>query len=135
MILIDEPNISRAWTKLFAHVMESGTEELSPVVVTTDGLTVASIDEEKHVREGLSKALAEQGKSSPNTVANTIFPATLWNRNRPRDLLYKRYLKCAWPRIRKCPANVRGTYFQRFMAYDLASQNPVNQLEHVIDTW
>jgi thymidylate synthase len=135
MIVIDEPNISRAWKKLFSHIMEPGIEELSPVLITTPGVTVDTIDEDRHIRQTLDKALVERGKSSLNTVANTIFPATLWNRSRPRADLYKRYTEFAWPRIRKCPANNRGTYFQRFVAYVVDSGKSVNQLEHVIDTW
>ena len=141
MILIDEPNISLAWKKLFQQSMEPHVDELSPVVVTTTGVSTETIEEDSQIRATLNKALSKRNASSVDTVANTIFPSSLWNRQLPRDRLYQRYLEYAWPRVKKCPANFRGTYFQRFTAYNLnlkkpvEEQKPVNQLEHIIHTW
>jgi hypothetical protein len=140
MFVIEEPTLSGAWSTLFQRCMEPGRDELSPAVVTTSGVSVTAIEEDASVRLLLDDALLANGASSIETVANTIFPQSLWNRSLPRARLYERF-RTVWPRIRKCPANVRGTYFQRFVAYGLqpnqplASQQTVNQLEHVIDTW
>jgi thymidylate synthase len=141
MTIIEEANISHAWRKLFHHSIEAPTDSLSPVMLTTRGVSVDAINEDLNIRTILDKALHDNGHSSVDTVANTLFPKTLWNRALPRQRLYERYLDFAWRRVRKCSGNVRGTYFQRFIAYDLnvtqpiKDQKAVNQLEHVIDTW
>ncbi|MEX2381194.1 MAG: hypothetical protein WD490_02330 [Opitutales bacterium] len=141
MTVIDEPNISKAWSKVFQLSLDPSVENFSPVMLTTTGVSVDRIDEDAQIRDLLNQSLIANGESSVDTVANTIFPVTLWNRNLPRNRLYERYLEYAWPRVRKCPANIRGTYFQRFIAYDLdvkesvTAQETVNQLEHVIETW
>jgi hypothetical protein len=41
-----------------------------------------------------------EGKQSIDTVANTIFPSSMWNAAAPRRLLFDRYQKVA-PRLRR----------------------------------
>jgi len=136
----EAPNLSEAWAKLFLHCMVPGVHDVSPVVLTTQGVSVDAVQENQLVRVLLNDALAGQGASSIDTVASTIFPYSLWNRSLPRVRLYERF-GTVWPRVRKCRANMRGTYFQRFVAFGLEPKQPlnsegtVNQLEHIIDTW
>jgi hypothetical protein len=93
-----------------------------------------SMAEENHqIRRVLDEALTSH-RTSCNTVANTIFPESLWNPARERALLYQRYMVHTWPRVKKCAANYRGTYFQRLIAFE-NGDDPINQLEHVITTW
>ena len=81
----------------------------------------------------LDTTLASYGTSCL-TVANTIFPKSLWNPSRERALLYERYIKHAWPRVKKCRANNRSALLTWLVAFE-NGENPVNQLEHVIATW
>ena len=64
-------------------------------------------------------------------VARTIFPRGLWNPARAREELYRRYFRIL-PRIRKCPDNKYGVYFERMIAYGDTAKN---QLEHIIQTY
>jgi hypothetical protein len=130
-------NLSIAWAQAFLRLMESGVNELSPLVVT-----VTDIDDQIPVEvPGIRKALDAhlQGLKLQNchTVANTIFPQSLWNPAAKNDAkqLFKRFER-TWPRIRRCRANSRGSYFQRMTAYRPDGLDAdVNQLQHIIDTF
>jgi hypothetical protein len=130
---VESPNVSTAWAEAFLALMSPGCAEITPLVVTVTGIDGERIEENDEIRRLLDKTLASYGTSCL-TVANTIFPKSLWNPSRERALLYERYIKHAWPRIKKCRANNRGTYFQRLVAFE-NDGGPVNQLEHVISTW
>jgi hypothetical protein len=130
---IETTNLSIAWAEAFLTLMRPGVTEIKPLIVSIDGIDGEIIEEDKQIRQVLDKALASG--TSCDTVANTIFPQSLWNPVRKRALLYQRYIKHAWPRVQKCSANHRGTYFQRLMAFENGDNDPINQLEHVIETW
>ena len=130
---IESKNLSVAWSEAFLKLMESGCSEIKPLIVSIDGIHEGVPEENDQIRRVLDEALARH-RTSCNTVANTIFPESLWNPARERALLYQRYLLHAWPRVKKCPANNRGTYFQRLIAFENGVA-PINQLEHVITTW
>lgn len=129
-----EKNMSIAWARAFLALMRPGCMEIVPLIVTVNAGDGKGVEEDGDIREALDSTLEHYGKSSSHTVANTIFPKSLWNPQRERALLYDRYMKHAWPRVKKCHANNRGTYFQRLIAFENGA-NPVNQLEHVIATW
>jgi hypothetical protein len=130
---IEEQNLSFAWAKAFLKVMEPGVDEITPLIVSVNGFTDGIPKENHFVKEALDKALMDQGESVSHTIANTIFPRSLWNQRSERKLLYERY-KNALQRIKKCPANKLGIYFNRLIAFE-NGQVAVNQLEHIIDTW
>lgn len=130
---IEEENLSMAWAKAFFTAMECTGGQICPLVVKVTGFSNGIVFEETTIRRELSRRLIENGESPIETVASTIFPKSLWNPNRERHLLYNRYTRC-WPRIARCPANRRGTYFQRLIAFDHGNET-VNQLEHIIETW
>jgi len=130
---VENPNLSVAWAEAFLALMSPGCTEITPLVVTVTGINGEKIQENAEIRRLLDETLARY-ETSCLTVANTIFPKSLWNPARARALLYERYIKHAWPRVKKCRANNRGTYFQRLVAFENGA-NSVNQLEHVISTW
>jgi hypothetical protein len=133
LMTVEESNLSYAWGKAFLRVMERGVDDIMPLVVTvkidTSGIPV----EDPQIRRALDRALIEHGEDDCQAVANTIFPASLWNPRRPRPELYRRY-QLLVPRLRRTYLeNRNGLYFQRMIAYD--DDRPVNQLEHVITTY
>ncbi len=130
---VESPSLSTAWTEAFLALMSPGCTEITPLIVTVTEIDDTRIEEQDEIRRLLDKTLAGYGTSCL-TVANTIFPKSLWNPLRERALLYERYIKHAWPRVKKCRANNRGTYFHRLVAFENGGV-PVNQLEHVISTW
>lgn len=134
-MIISETNLSVAWGKAFLQVFRQN--EIAPLVVVIEGLENAEQPEIPVIRESLDSALKSDANGlTCNEVANTIFPASLWNSSEDRSLLYKRYFRIQ-SKIRKYSANRYGVYFQRLIAFGCDRDLPEekNQLEHIIQTW
>jgi len=127
-IHIHEENLSIAWAKAFLASMRH--PEISPMTITVTGLNNKNIPEHIKIRNELDGFLKNNSFRSCHTVANTIFPIRLWNRNKERDLLYQRYLR-SQSQIHNDKANCNGVYFERLIAYG----NGTNQLEYIIQTY
>jgi len=93
-IRIEHSNLSLAWAEAFLALMTPGCTEITPLIVTVNGIDGDKIQEHADIRRSLDKALTRAGTSC-HTVANTIFPKSLWNPFRERALLYERYNKHA----------------------------------------
>jgi len=139
---ISSNNISSAWAQAFLKLMVLGVQEITPLVVTVSDIAPDSIAERQDIRAALDKQILAFKSMHPklqptHTVANTIFPHSMWNPNGKDNAaqLFTRFEK-AWPRIKRCSQNRRGSYFQRLTAFrrDDVSK-PVNQLQHIIDTY
>lgn len=129
-----EKNVSLAWLKAVKLADSCPRKEISNFILTIEDLNAEDELEISDVRTLLDKSLVANEKFSVDTVANTIFPSSLWRRNEPRDLLFERYRRL-WPRIVSHRRNRRGTYFQRLIDYPGAKGQPFNQLEHVISAY
>ncbi len=125
---INEENLSIAWAKAFLATMKY--PEISPMTITVTGLGNENIPECSEIRNELDSILTDNSLRSCHTVANTIFPITLWNRNKERGLLYQRYLR-SLSQIHSDKVNCNGVYFERLIAYG----NGTNQLEYIIQTY
>lgn len=79
----------------------------------------------------LDELLSQRGEHSITTVANTIFPAELARTSSDHDHLVARYRRLYPDLKRALPANRRGTYFGRLVAYP-PDARPVDQLGAVI---
>ncbi len=138
-LVVSESNLSVAWAKIFLSSM-SPKKELIPLVVMVTELNNRVGWEDMEIRRLLDTILQKMGKQSCNTVANTIFPESLWNPNGDRDQLYNRYKKL-FPCLQKIEKkNNLGLYFERLIAYDPSeSDNPdsndSNQLEKIIKAY
>src|SRR5947209_4114999 len=77
-ILIDEPNISRAWAKAFLATKAAPHHRLESLTLSFSGFEASAAFEERNVRSALETALLQAGMSRIQTVANTIFPDVLW---------------------------------------------------------
>ncbi|HEY2922927.1 MAG TPA: thymidylate synthase [Candidatus Binatia bacterium] len=131
-------NLSLAWAEVFAVLMERGTAEVGPAVVT-----VSDFDENGNpnevlgIRERVDKELELLTGRSVDDVATTIFPISLWNPNLKDDgkALFARFAKI-WPRLQeRSRLNAKGSYFQRLTAYNGPNGKTINQLENVIETY
>lgn len=136
-ILIEEINLSHAWAKVFLHVIDNPGKEISPLIVTISGFTDDGIpEEEEAIRDTLDKCLVGKNKQKVHTVANTIFPHSLWNRAKSdRNKLFERYLN-ALPRYKALEPykNQRGIYFERLISFGSGPKNG-NQLEYIISQY
>jgi thymidylate synthase len=125
---IIETNLSIAWAKAFLASMKYS--EISPMTITVNSLSNDNIPECEIIRSELDSSLKDNLARSCHTVANTIFPVSLWDRNRERNILYQRYLGCQ-SQIHTDRANCNGVYFERLISYG----NGINQLEYIIQTY
>lgn len=131
LLHIEADNISVAWTKAFMAVMQRGYKPSTMIVTISVNDSPPEIEA---IRNYLNDKLISLNESSVDTVAKTIFPYSMWNKERPGSELFGRYLAIE-PRIRSCPPNRKGTYFQRLIAYRETDNRSFNQLEHVIETY
>jgi hypothetical protein len=132
---ITQSSISRGWLKAIQLANSRPRKEVSNLIVNIQGLTDTTDHlEDRAIRSKLDRALEENDNFSISTVANTIFPASLWKPNLSRKNLYDRYLRL-WPRISKVRQNRRGTYFQRLIGYPEPSDSAFNQLEFIISAY
>lgn len=133
-------SLSVAWAKVFTKLMERGVDELTPVVLTVTDVDDSGVAREHlTIRQRLDEALVKRGLQTCDTVANTIFPGSLWvpGEDDSARRLYERY-ESIWPRVRHHPLNRRGVYFRRLTAYrpkGAAAGESMNQLQYVIDTY
>ncbi|HET8925731.1 MAG TPA: hypothetical protein VFN26_22295 [Candidatus Acidoferrum sp.] len=131
---ISSVSISDAWLASVALAANDPGHEVINLNVTVNGLGHGGPQENVEVRSLLDEMLSTKGMGSIETVANTIFPASLWNLRRSKEALFERYMK-AFPKIRKHPANRRGTYFERMINYPTTNGENFNQLKQVIETY
>jgi len=135
---ICDSNLSRAWARAFLATLEKGGETRHPSIVMINNLEHGFPLEDMNIRNRLDQELEKFNLNRCNTVSNTIFPTSMWRKDSPNDLvdLFARYEK-AWRGIKKCPANRNGVYFRRLTNYQPkgSASSPVNQLQHVIDTY
>lgn len=126
-------SLDEAWVAAVDAACTSRGHEVSPLLVTFE----ASPDERPVACDGLRRALNEalvsSGHATVETVANTLFPNSLWNPQMNRQKLFRRYLKIL-PTLREY--NRRGLYFERLINYPgKRAQVGMNQLDHVIETF
>ena len=113
---VEETGVSRAWGRALQIVTRTGRKEMTPLTVAIRGSDTAEVlSEHDGIRYELEKVLATHRKQAVETVANTIFPNSLWNKNKPRQMLYERYAAIL-PKLRKASRkNAYGLYFERMI--------------------
>jgi hypothetical protein len=134
---VEGDNISDVWREVFLKLMSPNIDYISPLFVEIWVNTLLGQSNDKDsVRDCLDHTYAQLSiKNSVSTVANTIFPISLWDMNSDRNNLYQRFLTI-WPIVQKDIRNKNGHYFQRMIAYRKGdTAEPFNQLEHVIETY
>lgn len=133
------PNLSEIWREAFLKLSAPGISAISPVILEYTGFRNLLPLENPIIRETLDGALRSAGACDCHEVSSTIFPRSLWNPGAKRSAkhLKERYLKI-WPRIKaRSPANRRGVYFHRMIAYEpkIWDEAPIDQLAHVVKTY
>ncbi|MCC2590302.1 hypothetical protein [Chryseobacterium sp. MFBS3-17] len=127
-VLIEGDNLSKAWCKVFQHIIDNSGNEITPLILTLTGF-----EEDKLINSELNKDLARNKLDSIEIVSETIFPQALYKFNEnDRQKLFEIYLNNVLPRIKKIdPRNSSGTYFERLIAFGDANKN---QLDIIIDS-
>lgn len=125
---IERDNLSHAWGEALRQVLLNG--EAAPLIVSVTGFVDGVPAEDRAIRSALDATLTSTGSQTCDTVANTIFPLSLWNPAEPAKLLFDRY-ESILPKLKIASReNRRGLYFER-----LTSGGPKgaeNQLAFII---
>ena len=131
---VEETGVSLAWGRALQIVTRSGRKEMTPLTVAITGAdTVEVLSERNDIRDELEEVLATHEKQAVETVANTIFPNSLWNRNAPRTRLYERY-EAILPKLQKASRkNAHGFYFERMILS--GRDDTPNQIEFGLDAF
>lgn len=143
---VTEPNLSVAWHRAFLASADPGVKALAPLVVSVTGFKHGEPEEVSGVRSVIDAALAahakeEDKKKASNketdpltcqTVANTIFPRSLWAPGVDRGTLYTRY-SAMLSRLKR-RGSPRGLYFERLINYGRGPEKG-NQLENFVQAY
>lgn len=133
-LLVDEPDLSRAWAKAVLHVVEHTGPEISPLILSVTGFDDHGVPAETQaVRLALDALLLAKRMRNVEDVAFTIFPQRLWQvAQGDRARLFKFY-RDAFPRYQAMNPrdNRRGLYFERMTSYGRGPCDG-NQLEWIL---
>lgn len=133
-VLVDEPDLSRAWAKAVLHAIDHPGLEIAPLVLSVTGFDENGVPcEDAGVRQALDKLLLAKQLRNVEDVAFTIFPQRLWQvAQGQRDRLFD-YYRSAFPRYQAMNPrdNKRGLYFERLISYGRGPCDG-NQLEWIL---
>ncbi len=135
-LLIDEPSISRAWARVLLHVLGHPGRTISPLILSITGFEDNEIIEDEAFRAAVDSCLAAAHEQSIHTVANTLFPLSLWRfAGGDRQRLYDIYIE-SFPRFQALAKrqNRRGLYFERLIRWRPDGERR-NQLEWIINQY
>lgn len=126
-------SLDEAWLRAIEAACGSPRHEVSPLIVAFDAARQETPPEFAELRDSLNRSLEASDRATVETVANTLFPYSLWNPSRNREHLFQRYLKIL-PALRRF--NKRGLYFERLISYpDSRETVRKNQLDHIVETF
>ena len=136
-VIINDSNLSRAWSRLLLGVLNGAGTEVSPLVLSVTGFDEKGmVSEDPAVRQALDQLLKRKGRFKVEDVAFTIFPQRVWEISRDdRARLFALY-RATFPRWQAMNkrANGRGLYFERMVMY---GRGPCkgNQLEWILSQY
>ncbi len=136
-MLIEDDNLSRAWSRALLEVIDHAGTIIAPLCVTLRGGPEGqALAEDATVRQALDACLAANHKRNIEGVAAGIFPQSLWRAAQfDRHRFYDRYLLAA-PRYKAMnhAQNGRGLYFERLIAWGSGPFDG-NQLEWMLSQY
>lgn len=134
---IEGSDISTVWARAFIAVSEAPHQSISPLTVIVDLPNTENSWEDPSIRSLLDRkysSIRTLRRKSINTIANTIFPNSIWNPNEQPCDFFARFEQMIPRILASCPENRNGTYLQRMVAFDNQT-NQVNQLEVILASW
>jgi hypothetical protein len=132
--VINDSNLSRAWSRLLLSTLEGAGTEISPLVLSVTGFDESGVpSEDQAVRQALDELLTRKSHRKVEDVAFTIFPQRLWEVSRRDRTRFFALYRDTWPRWREMnkKANGRGLYFERLVMYGRGPCDG-NQLEWIL---
>lgn len=136
-ILIEDTNLSRAWSRLLLQVLGNAGNEVSPLILSLTGFGAGgAIAEDTTIRQLLDQLLQHKGRLSVEDVAFPIFPQRLWKMSRGNRARFFRHYRATFPRWQAMNKrlNGRGMYFERMVMYGRGPCDG-NQLEWILSQY
>ena len=82
-VIINDCNLSRAWSRLLLRILNGAGTEVSPLVLSVTGFDDKGMArEDLAVRQALDQLLERKSRFKVDDVAFTIFPQRLWEMRR-----------------------------------------------------
>ncbi|MFL0800731.1 MAG: hypothetical protein K6L80_09810 [Agarilytica sp.] len=130
-MIIKGDSVTECWLRALISIADGSGSERSPFIANfkTNG---EAPEYRLELESDLNKYLQDIGKNTIETTASTIFPKSLAGGN--QSTIFKRFDKI-WPYVKKDTQNRKGHYFRRLYAFTGNDGKPVNQLQHIIDTY
>jgi hypothetical protein len=124
-------SLSDVWKASLLELSRPAIAEITPLIVSINEFDSDGRPKQcQLVRKTLDNFLIGSGKQTVSTVANTIFPESLWNPNAAPSVLYDRYRRIL-PSLRKASTkNRRGLYFERMITG--GPRGAENQLDFIL---
>ena len=136
-VMINDGNLSRAWSRLLLGVLDGAGTEVSPLVVSVTGFDEKGMArEDSTVRQALDQLLKRKGRFKVEDVAFTIFPQRVWEMSRGDRYGFFALYRATFPRWQAMnkKANGRGLYFERMVMYGRGPCDG-NQLEWILSQY
>lgn len=132
--VIEDENLSVAWARALQHVIKNRSE-VAPLIVSVTGFDQEGlVAEDERIRSPLERLLSGSKHQTIETVASTIFPASLWNPSAGRAQLFSRYERIRDRVLSASRENQHGIYFERMITGGPPNGEP-NQLEFIISSF
>ena len=133
-IVINDSNLSRAWSRLLLTILEGAGTEISPLVLSVTGFDDKGVAaEDPAVRHALDQLLKSKDRPVVEDVAFTIFPQRVWELSGGDRARFFKIYRATFPRWQAMnkKANGRGLYFERMIMYGRGPCDG-NQLEWIL---
>lgn len=132
--VVNETNLSLAWGRALLRILDRPGKSISPLVVSITGFASGEVQEDLPIRAALDTFLVGEGDQNTQTVANTIFPTSVWRLAKyDRQAFYRMFLEDGFPSYKEiCSSkNRRGLYFERLIDFR-GGPCKGNQLEYIL---
>jgi len=130
-MIFEGETLTESWLKVLVHMSENKSWEITPAI-TKFKTTKSQPEKYQHELENdLNEYLESVNQPKIHTTAGTIFPDSL---DGGSNTVFERFDK-TWKYIKKDHRNNKGHYFRRMVAYNEKNGEPVNQLQHIIETY
>ena len=139
---VENQCLSTAWLEALHLVFNSRTKEVRPLITSITGFNNSGdVQENNTIKNQLDNLLKRHKSQSIKTVANTIFPISMWNPKKSRCELFSRYNRII-PKLKEMsPKNRHGLYFQKMISMKKINiqknykVEEMNQLEFIINLY
>ncbi len=132
MKVISTETREEAWLAAVSHLTKDAKNKLEYNLILEITRPASESDFSRLIKSKFNSFLIQQNLYPIETVAETIFPASLYKRYGSEGV-YEKYPNEIYPNIRKISTNSRGTYALRLVRGRKNDGETINPLARIID--